>query len=247
PTYDICDQRSHAVDLEGFHAAEERHSRISGSKVMGRIESAEAYSSLMQELKSSGKLPDSGVSYSPYGPTRIEGVKVLALIGEDGPIESAIAGDKVEVVLSETPFYVEAGGQVSDTGVIRGEGWVIEVSDMRRPIGGLIVHVGEVAEGQPTAGAIASAEVDITRRADITRNHTATHLLHAALRNHLGTHVEQRGSLVASDRLRFDFAHGQKISEEELRRIEAEVNDAVLNNLKVVSTVKPLAQARSEG
>lgn len=244
---DICEERGHTVDLEGFHVAEERHSRISGSKVMGRIESAEAYSSLMQELKSSGKLPDSGVSYSPYGPTRIDGVKVLALIGEDGPVESAIAGDKVEVVLSETPFYVEAGGQVSDTGFIRGDGWVIEVSDMRRPIGGLIIHVGEVVEGQPTSGADASAEVDFMRRADITRNHTATHLLHAALRSHLGTHVEQRGSLVAPDRLRFDFAHGQKLSEEELRQIEAEVNEAVLNNLKVVSTVKPLAQARSEG
>ena len=244
---DICEERGHSVDLDGFHAAEERHSRISGSKVMGRIESAEAYSSLMQELKSSGKLPDNGVSYSPYGPTHIDGVKVLALIGEDGPIESAIAGDKVEVVLSETPFYVEAGGQVSDTGIIRGDGWVIEVSDMRRPIGGLIVHIGEVAEGQPTAGVTAAAEVDSSRRADITRNHTATHLLHAALRNHLGTHVEQRGSLVAPDRLRFDFAHGQKLDEEELRQIEAEVNDAVLNNLQVVSTVKPLAQARSEG
>jgi alanyl-tRNA synthetase len=244
---DICEERGHSVDLDGFHAAEERHSRISGSKVMGRIESAEAYSSLMQELKSSGKLPDSGVSYSPYGPTRIDGVKVLALIGEDGPVESAIAGDKVEVVLSETPFYVEAGGQVSDTGFIRGDGWVIEISDMRRPIGGLIIHIGEVVEGQPTSGTTASAEVDATRRADIIRNHTATHLLHAALRNHLGTHVEQRGSLVAPDRLRFDFAHGQKLSEEELRRIEAEVNGAVLNNLKVVSTVKPLAQARSEG
>jgi alanyl-tRNA synthetase len=111
----------------------------------------------------------------------------------------------------------------------------------------LIIHIGEVVEGQPTSGTTASAEVDATRRADIIRNHTATHLLHAALRNHLGTHVEQRGSLVAPDRLRFDFAHGQKLSEEELRRIEAEVNGAVLNNLKVVSTVKPLAQARSEG
>ncbi|MBP6298562.1 MAG: alanine--tRNA ligase, partial [Anaerolineae bacterium] len=244
---DICEERSYSVDLDGFREAEEQHSLVSGSKVMGKIESAEAYSSVFASLKQSGALSDKGVTYSPYGPTSIAGVKVLALLGEGGSIESAITGEKIEIILDETPFYVEAGGQVSDTGLIRGDGWVIEVEDMRRPIGGLVVHLGEVVEGQPTVGETASAEVDTVRRSDIIRNHTATHLLHAALRNALGTHVEQRGSLVAPDRLRFDFAHGQRIEEDELKRIEAEVNAAVLANYGVVSTVKLLAQARAEG
>lgn len=244
---DICEERNYSVDLEGYHAAEEEHSRVSGGKVMGKIESVEAYSAMFESLKQSGALADKGVTYSPYGPTTIEGTALIALLGEGGSLENAIVGDKVEVVLSETPFYVESGGQVSDTGVIRGNGWVIEVEEMRRPISGLIVHFGEVVEGQPTVGDKAAAEVDPERRADIIRNHTATHLLHAALRNNLGTHVEQRGSLVAPDRLRFDFAHGQRIEEDELRRIEAEVNAAVLANYGVVATVKPLAQARAEG
>ncbi|MBV6435410.1 MAG: Alanine--tRNA ligase [Anaerolineae bacterium] len=244
---DICEERGYTVDLAGFNAAEAEHSRVSGGKVIGRIESAEAYSSLLADLEGSGALAESGVTYSPYGPTTVAGVRVLAILGEGGPVESAIAGDRVEVVLSETPFYVEAGGQVSDTGTISGDGWVIEVDDTRRPVAGLIVHSGEVGEGQPKAGDQATAAVDSLRRADIIKNHTATHLLHAALRNQLGTHVEQRGSLVAPDRLRFDFAHGDRVTDQQLRTIEREVNDAVQANYVVVAKVKPLAEARAEG
>src|SRR5690606_3006131 len=138
--------------------------------------------------------------------------RVLALIQNGERVENAITGEKVEVILGTTPFYVEAGGQVSDTGVISGAGWRIEVEDVHRPVGGLVVHVGEVVEGTPHVGDSAYAEVDADRRADITRNHTATHLLHAALRHVLGDHVQQRGSLVAPDRLRFDFAHDAKMT-----------------------------------
>jgi alanyl-tRNA synthetase len=151
------------------------------------------------------------------------------------------------VVLAETPFYVEAGGQISDTGTISGDGWSVEIEDTRRPVGGLIVHVGEIVEGTPKEGDAARAEVDVTRRGDITRNHTGTHLLHAALRNRLGTHVQQRGSLVAPDRLRFDFAHDQKVSDAELTDIEKQVNDVILANYPVKAEEKSLAQARSEG
>jgi alanyl-tRNA synthetase len=245
---DVVEERGYQVDLAGFAAAEEQHSLVSGGgKAMGKIDSAESYSGLLADLKKENKLPYTGVTYSPYGPTTIRSTTVLALLGESGAVESAITGDAVEIVLSETPFYAESGGQVSDTGLIRGDGWLIEVTDTRRPVAGLIVHTGEVLEGQPKVGAEASAEVDDQRRGDIIRNHTATHLLHAALRNHLGTHVEQRGSLVAPDRLRFDFSHEGRMSDEELRHIETEVNDAITHNYHIRWEYKPLADARADG
>lgn len=245
---DVVEERGYQVDMDGFHAAEEQHSLVSGGgKAMGKIESVESYNDLLADLKTTGKLSDSGVTYSPYGPTAVPNVSLLAILGENGRVESAIAGDEIEVILSETSFYVESGGQVSDTGFIGATGWLIEITDTRRPVGGLIVHKGEVLEGQPKVGDTATAQVDIDRRADIIRNHTATHLLHAALRNHLGTHVEQRGSLVAPDRLRFDFSHEGRMTDEELRDVETEVNQAVMANYAVKWEYKPLAEARSDG
>ncbi len=244
---DIAEETGFTVDLAGFHAEEERHSEVSGGgQAMGHIASADEYNALLQQLKAEGELGEAGVSYTPYAETTVED-RVLALLQNGQRVESVIAGDRVEVVLGRTPFYVEAGGQVSDTGLIKGEGWVIEVEDMRRPVNGLIVHIGEVIEGTPREGDMVSAEVDTERRSSITRNHTGTHLLHAALRHHLGNHVQQRGSLVAPDRLRFDFAHDGKVSAEQLQAIEAEINDVILANYPVKAEEKPLAQARQEG
>ena len=244
---DIAEETGFSVDLAGFHAEEERHSEVSGGgQAMGHIASADEYSALLQQLKAEHKLGEAGVSYTPYATTLVED-RVLALLQNGQRVESVIAGDRVEVVLGQTPFYVEAGGQVSDTGLIKGAGWAIEVEDMRRPVNGLIVHIGEVIEGKPREGDAVSAEVDMERRGDITRNHTGTHLLHAALRHHLGGHVQQRGSLVAPDRLRFDFAHDSKVSAEQLQAIEAEINDVILANYPVTAEEKPLAQARQEG
>jgi alanyl-tRNA synthetase len=244
---DIAEERGYTVDQIGFAAAEEQHGIASGGgKAMGAIASADTYSSVLADLKASSELPESGVAYNPYSndDTRDQ---ILALIQDGEVITNAIVGDKVEVVLGATTFYVEAGGQVSDTGVITGSGWRIEVEDTRRPIGGLIVHFGEVVEGNPKVGDDAVAAVDRARRGDITRNHTATHLLHAALRNLLGTHVQQRGSLVAQDRLRFDFAHDSRVSLEELQHIESQVNNLILENYPVVAQEKSLAEARAEG
>ncbi len=244
---DIAEENGFTVDLEGFLAEDERHSQVSGGgQAIGHIASADEYNLLLQQLKAENKLSEKGVIYDPYGPTALDD-HILALLQNGQRVERAITGDRVEVVLGQTPFYVEAGGQVSDTGFIRGTEWVIEVEEMRRPVGGLIVHVGEVIEGTPREGAAAHAEVDNERRVDITRNHTGTHLLHAALRNHLGTHVQQRGSLVAPDRLRFDFAHEGKVTAEELQAIEAEINDVILANYPVTAEEKSLAQARQEG
>jgi alanyl-tRNA synthetase len=246
-TQDILEERGLSVDMAGFNRAEEEHSiRSGGGQAMGSIDLGEAYNNVLAALKNDGSLPASGVSYEPYGTTAID-THVLAVLQNGESVSEAIVGDKVEVVLARTPFYIEAGGQVSDTGAITGKGWRIEVEDMKRPVGGLIVHIAEVVEGTPRAGDAARAEVDAVRRADVTRNHTATHLLHAALRHHLGTHVQQRGSLVAPDRLRFDFAHDAKVTPEQLRTIEAEVNDIILRNYPVKAVEKSLNEARAEG
>jgi alanyl-tRNA synthetase len=244
---DICEERGYHVDEAGFGKAEEEHSLVSGGgQAMGKIATAEGYTELLDQLKSSGELSSSGVSYQPYGDTQLQ-TKIIALLMNGQPVDGAIVGDQVEVVLKDTPFYVEAGGQVSDTGWIYGDGWTIEVEDTRRPTAGLIVHIGEVIEGTPQTRQTVKAVVDHERRADITRNHTATHLLHAALRHRLGTHVQQRGSLVAPERLRFDFSHDAKLTGDELRAIEAEVNEQILQNEGVVAVEKSLNEARAEG
>ena len=246
-TKDVVEERGFAVDEAGFAAAEAEHARISGGGLaMGEIETSDFYRQLLSDLTSQGKLNGGGVIYNPYSDERCE-TKVAALIQDGFTVDNAIVGDKVEVVLAETHFYVESGGQVSDTGVISGDGWLIEVEDMKQPIGGLVVHNGEVVEGNPTTGDRAEAQVDRERRKDITRNHSATHLLHAALRTQLGTHVQQKGSLVAPDRLRFDFSHPEKVSDSDLSSVAEAVIAAILANLRVFDEQKSLELAREEG
>ncbi len=239
---DVAAERRMAVDQAGYEAEQQRHATISGAgRALGVMEGNEAWQAVAEQL-----LAAESLVYDPYGPPERQ-TRLLALLQDAQPVAEAIVGDRVEVVLAETPFYVEAGGQVSDTGVIRGEGWLIEVEDTRQPASGLVVHLGEVLEGRPRSGMPACAIVDPGRRRDITRNHSATHLLHAALRHRLGNHVQQRGSLVAPDRLRFDFAHDARLSDGELQQVEAEVNDAILADLDVRAAIMPLAEARAEG
>lgn len=246
-TKDIAEERGFSIDEAGFESAEEEHAKISGGgQAMGEIESGEYYNQLLGELKSDGKLGETGVEYHPYSNSPVK-AEVLALIQDGHEADELIVGDKVEIVLDRTQFYVEAGGQVSDTGAIAGNGWVVEIESMKRPVGGMIVHVGEIVEGTPKVGETVTATVDTNRRGDITRNHTGTHLLHAALRNTLGTHVQQKGSLVAPDRLRFDFSHHEKVTDDELSKIEAEINQAILKNYPVRDEQKSLDQAREEG
>ena len=239
---DVASERDMTVDLAGFEAAQEQHSTVSGAgQAMGVLKGNEAWSTVLAELRTQPE-----PVYDPYGsPAR--DTRVLALLQDAQPIAEAIAGDQVEVVLAETPFYVEAGGQVSDSGTIRGDGWLIEVEDTRQPVSGLVVHVGEVVEGRPHSGNLARAEVDVSRRRNIIRNHSATHLLHAALRRRLGDHVQQRGSLVAPERLRFDFAHDARLSHEEMQQVEREVNEVILADYCVQAVTMPLSQARAEG
>ena len=246
-TRDVVREKGFEVDEAGYAEEEAKHSLASGAgQAMGSIESAEVYATLLRELQAIGALKTEGVIYNPYGDLT-KNIRILAILRDGQSVERAEVGDRVEVVVQATPFYVEAGGQVSDTGVLRGATWAIDVEDVRRPVNGLIVHIGEVVEGQPVLGDTGVAQVDEARRLSIMRNHTATHLLHAQLRAVLGTHVQQKGSLVAPDRLRFDFSHDAALSAEELALLNSNINAAIAANMPVLIEEKSLEQARKEG
>jgi len=172
---------------------------------------------------------------------------VAAVLSGGAPVERIGAGEEGEVVLDKTPFYAEAGGQVGDTGLLRGESVLVEVLDTRRPLPGLIVHRVRVKRGELRRGRRILASVDASRRGTTVKNHTATHLVHAALRQILGDHVRQEGSLVAPDRLRFDFRHYGPLSSAEIDRIEEMVNEKLWANLPVLVEEMRLEAALAKG
>ena len=250
-TRDIAKERGLDVDESGFTASMEEHKQASGAgKAIGDLggEDVAVYRQIVQELQAQGSLKENGVVYDPYNQLDVSG-PVLSLIHAGLPVQTATPGDEIEVVLPETCFYIESGGQVSDTGIIRSidSRWVISIQDMRKPAAGLIVHVGKVVSGGPNVGDKAIAAVDGERRRDIMRNHTATHLLHAELHRVLGEHALQAGSLVAPDRLRFDFNHPEAVNKEQLAEIEAGINRDILGEYPLKITIKPYQQAVSEG
>ena len=229
-TRDIAEENGFTVDEAGYQAAMARHIKISaaGQKFQAiDTERLVVYSDLLAALKAQRLLGDAGVVHVYTEGTAADS-QVVAFLRDGTSVTVAAPGDAVEVVLATTPFYVESGGQISDTGRIVGQDWEVEVTDTHQPTPGLIVHVGQAAGGSPRVGDAARAEVDARRRQDIARNHTATHLLHKALRTVLGEHVAQAGSLVAPDRLRFDFIHPAAVTPEQLEAIETMVNDAIL-------------------
>jgi alanyl-tRNA synthetase len=250
-TRDIAKERDLDVDETGFNISMEEHRQASGAgKAMGDMggENIDVYRHLVEVLQTQGSLTENGVIYDPYHNLEVSG-QILALIHKGVPIQIAGPDDEIEVILPDTCFYVESGGQVSDTGNIRSinSQWVIEIHDMRKPAAGLITHIGKVASGEPKVGDEAIASVDAQRREDIMRNHTATHLLHAELHRVLGEHALQAGSLVAPDRLRFDFNHPEAVTKEQLTEIEAGTNRHILGDFPLKTTIKPYQQAVSEG
>jgi alanyl-tRNA synthetase len=250
-TKDILEEEGLWVDEEGFSQALEKHRFASGSGKDAETFAGdvELFKQILEDLIASSALKEGGVIHDIYGSSRQEGA-VLAIVKDGEPVESASTGEEVQVILPQSQFYYEAGGQVSDKGHIRSVGtpsWEIEVFDTRQPIKGIITHVGIVNEGVPMLGDIASAEVDLVRKWDIMRNHTATHLLHAALQKILGEHARQAGSLVAPDRLRFDFTHSNALSELEIKQIEEFVNRAILENHNLMIKYKNTEEAMSEG
>lgn len=212
-------------------------------------EDVELYRNLFNNLKQQEKLNEEGVKYNPYEGLSVKG-EVLAIIQNGSFVETAQPGEKIEVVIPATPFYIASGGQVSDTGRITSDpegGWEIQITDVRKPSSGIIVHEGTIMDGEPEVGDPCFARVDRLRRMDIMRNHTATHLLHAELRKILGKHARQAGSLVAPDRLRFDFTHANALTSDQLDAVERGVNDSILGNFQLKIKYKPLQQAIDEG
>jgi alanyl-tRNA synthetase len=235
----ICSERGFAVDHAGYDAALEEARRRSEF-----VSSDEAVEGVYREALA--KVPGGNVAFSGYDLTR-ESATVLALIRGGALVSSAGVGEQVDVVTARTPFYGAAGGQVGDAGSISTASARVSVEDTQKPVHGLVVHRGKVLEGTLSVGDSASLAVDEVRRNRIRRNHSATHLLHLALRKVLGAHAQQKGSLVGPDRLRFDFTHTKPLSPEEIQQIEDLVNERTLANHPVSTEVLSMEEARKRG
>ena len=235
----IAEERGFSVDREGFDRAM--------AEQRARARAAGAFD--VEEWVYRYRDVDATSSFVGYDYSRLTQVptQILVIFRDGERVEAASTGDNVELVLSVTPFYAEGGGQVADTGVVETDYGRVLITDVQRVRENLWVHFGTVVEGTVREMENARASVDVERRWDIMRNHTATHLLHRALRNVLGEHAEQRGSLVAPDYLRFDFVHLQAVTREELRRIEREVIEHIMADEAVTWEYMPRREAMAQG
>ncbi len=237
-TVELAEEEGLRVDSAGFAAAMERQREASRSGANFRDTSrdlADVYASISPRTEFVG-----------YTETRADGT-VVALLSGDGTLEQAESGQQIAVVLDRTPFYGESGGQVGDSGEIRTETGRINIDDTHKPAPDLYVHIGTVIEGFVTVGDAATAQIDSERRQEIRRNHTATHLLHKALRQVVGEDTRQAGSLVAPDRLRFDFTALEPVSDNQLRTIAEIVNRQVISDTPVETEVLPFREAVEQG
>jgi len=234
---EIASENDLMVDEEGFNR--EMEAQRARARTSWTVE--EAVSEVYRDiLKRRGATDFVGYEHMSCDAT------VVALIRAGEETDEAVEGEDIELVLDKTPFYGEAGGQVGDTGVMKAEGIRIEVMDTER-FNGLIIHKCNMKKGRVRLGGSLKASIDLQRRRSIMRNHTSTHLLHAALRMVLGDHVKQAGSLVAPDRLRFDFTHFYGMSEKELLDVEDIINEKIRDNIPVLTTVTTLDDALSSG
>ncbi|HEU4627280.1 MAG TPA: alanine--tRNA ligase [Steroidobacteraceae bacterium] len=232
-TADVARERGLGIDQAGFDAAMERQREL-----------AKAASKFKVDLRSGASI-DSRTLFQGYEGLDSDG-HVVALLKDGVSVERLNAGEEGEVVLDRTPFYAEAGGQVGDAGELAGPGIRFIVEDTKKR-GAAHTHIGRLIEGRISIGDTLGAHVDGKRRRATALNHTATHLLHAALRKVLGTHVQQKGSLVAPDRLRFDFSHFQPVTPDELREIERLVNAEIRRNEPVETKVMDFDAAVASG
>ncbi|MBF1676512.1 MAG: alanine--tRNA ligase [Rothia sp.] len=239
-TLEMAAEAGVKVDEKAFRElmAEQRHRAQADAK---------AKKGAFADLSELRKLVDErGSIFTGYTELRTE-TKLRAILVDGVSVPAAKAGDKIEVVLDETPFYAEAGGQAADTGVITGNGFIIDVQDVQQPVKGLSVHRAIVREGEAHVGADVVAQVDVQRRRDGEKAHSGTHIIHAALHQVLGKEATQRGSFNKEGYLRFDFAWGEGLSESAKREVEEVANLAIRDNHEVITRVMPLAEAKALG
>lgn len=240
-TKEILEEAGMGVDEDAFAAEmkaqkERARSARAKSNYMGAAETV--YNEIPVELET---------SFAGYDVSEVTDAKIVALVANNEISGAAQTGDEVAVFLDKTPFYAESGGQVGDHGTIRTNTGVVAVTDCVKVVGGKIAHMGTVTEGTIALDDTAAAAIDTALRLATARNHSATHLLHKALRTVLGSHVEQAGSYVSADRLRFDFTHFTAMTPEELKETERLVNEAVFASYAVTAEEMPIDAAREKG
>lgn len=239
-TVDILRGKEIAVDEDGFNKAMEEQKQRARAAWKGS--GAKATEEIWFDIK------------EKHGATEFLGYeaensvsKIIAIVKDGKVIENASEKDEVSVILNQTPFYGESGGQQGDTGILKCEGAEIKITDTQKYLGALHVHIGTLIKGKIATGNTVEATIDVKRRSSLRANHSATHILHAALRKTLGDHVTQKGSLVAEDRLRLDISHPKAASEEELEQIEAEINAVIRNNSEVTTRLMSPDDAVKQG
>ncbi|WP_339802289.1 alanine--tRNA ligase [uncultured Marinobacter sp.] len=232
-TNDIARERGLTLDYEGYEKAME-----------GQRERARAASKFGIDYNAGGLQLEGQTEFTGY--EHIDGHETIRTVLVAGEEKTAQAGDEAIVVLERTPFYAESGGQVGDTGLLTWSGGRFQVNDTRKE-GSNHLHIGTVLEGELFPGLEVDARIDHLRRENTKRNHSATHLLHAALRRVLGEHVSQKGSLVDPDKLRFDFSHFEAVTDEQLQEIERQVNEQILMNTAVATEITDMEQAKAKG
>ncbi|PVA11670.1 alanine--tRNA ligase [Pelagivirga sediminicola] len=238
-TQDALREKGRGVDTAGFDAAMAEQKAKARAAWSGSGEAADA--DIWYDIAEASGVTD----FLGYDTETAE-AQIVALVQEGGMVSRADKGETVQIVLNQTPFYAESGGQVGDSGTLTCEGGTARITDTRR-VAGVFIHFAEVTEGALTKGASAQLQVDHGRRSAIRANHSATHLLHEALRETLGDHVAQRGSLNADDRLRFDFSHTKALTADELARVEADVNRYIRQNAPVETRIMTPDEARELG
>ncbi|MDB4896312.1 MAG: alaS1, partial [Firmicutes bacterium] len=238
---DVAREHGFTVDEVGYqNAMAEQKARARAARDVTYV--AESVAKIAGHLD--GLLPTTFVGYTEL---QVNELKVLAVFDEEGNLTGAGTGSHVVLVLSQTPFYAEGGGQVGDTGVITAPGLLVRVEDCKKLPSGHFLHFAMVEKGFLEAGQVVAAEVDADRRREIEKNHTATHLAHKALRAVLGTHVHQAGSLVAPERLRFDFTHTGPLSPDEIAAVEQIVNSEIGSSEDVTWREMPIDEAKALG
>ncbi|HVJ18673.1 MAG TPA: alanine--tRNA ligase, partial [Polyangiaceae bacterium] len=235
----ICAERGLSVDRPGYDAAlaeaKERSEFVAQNQAVEGV-----YREALE------RVAGGSVRFTGYERDSDKG-SIVALIKGGALAESADAGDQVEIIAERTPFYGEAGGQIGDQGVITTAGARVVIEDTQKPLTGLVVHRGRVESGSVRVGEAIDLVVDAARRERIRRNHSSTHLLHWALRQVLGAHAQQKGSVVGPDRFRFDFTHGKPLSADEIKKIEELVNERTLQNHPIRTEVLTIEEAKKKG